>query len=512
MKFMVMNKNKQMRRCAAIGIRFVVFVLFLSLLLYGVNRTLTPKYEYANSNVPTTSTYRGFYDMERNTVDVLLLGSSHMACGISPQDMYDAAGIRSYNLANSLQPAWISYFWLKEALQYQSPRVVVLDCYYLFYTVGVYDTPTRTALDEMREGTVKMEAAKALASMEGGESELSYHFAAVRFHSRWSQLEEEDFTWAEEKIGRAMKGLYRAWDVCGVEDFAPIEPDPSDASVIPEEFDALQREYLDKIVDLCEEERIELVLIKTPSASETLERNAAIRAYAEEHGLTFYDFNEKVLYDEIDFNIATDMWDFKYDGEMNAHANPSGALKMSTFLANALIGVNGLEPVSDSQWEESRQISEYCWQDFVLPYAGDLLTYLGLLDQDRYSIFIAAKDDASSSLTQDVVDAMQSLGFTFDLMDHYRYSYVAIRNGDEITEILSEEEISVNGALRGGRVPYFVTSSGFLADNSTSIEIDGEEYSVNSRGLNIVVYDNEMHDVIDSVCFDTYDSAWTASR
>ena len=37
-----------------------------------------------------------------------------------------------------------------------------------------------------------------------------------------------------------------------------------------------------------------------------------------------------------------------------------------------------------------------------------------------------------------------------------------------------------------------------------SILINGKEYAVNSRGLNIVVYDNINKCVVDSICFDTH--------
>lgn len=37
----------------------------------------------------------------------------------------------------------------------------------------------------------------------------------------------------------------------------------------------------------------------------------------------------------------------------------------------------------------------------------------------------------------------------------------------------------------------------------SSIQIDGIEYSQNNRGLNIVVYDEALKKVVDSICFDT---------
>lgn len=127
-----------------------VFFLFLTLLmLYGLNRTLTPKYRYDSAN-PLSETYRGFYQMNKNTVDVLFLGSSHTACGFSPQELYDAYSIRSYNLGSNIQSLWTSYYWLKEALQNQSPKAVVLDIYSLFLDERENEASHRLAFDDMR--------------------------------------------------------------------------------------------------------------------------------------------------------------------------------------------------------------------------------------------------------------------------------------------------------------------------------------------------------------------------
>ena len=82
--------------------------------------------------LPTTLSYLNFYEMEEDTIDVLFMGSSLAATSYIPQELYDRYGITSYNLASEKQSPVISYYWLKEALRYQSPKVLILDCYYLF--------------------------------------------------------------------------------------------------------------------------------------------------------------------------------------------------------------------------------------------------------------------------------------------------------------------------------------------------------------------------------------------
>ena len=71
--------------------------------------------------------------------------------------------------------------------------------------------------------------------------------------------------------------------------------------------------------------------------------------------------------------------------------------------------------------------------------------------------------------------------------------------------------MQASGALADG-TPFILQSGGNQSSNHASIIVDGVEYAVNSRGLNIVVYDNFAHKVIDSVAFDTFDQSLAATR
>ena len=49
---------------------------------------------------------------------------------------------------------------------------------------------------------------------------------------------------------------------------------------------------------------------------------------------------------------------------------------------------------------------------------------------------------------------------------------------------------------------YKVISAGYDRGNLSSILLNGQEYSENTRGLNFVVYSNETHRILDEVTFD----------
>lgn len=66
----------------------LVFLTLLSVCAAAAWSVLVPKF-YSDNTWPTTSTYQGFYQMKKGTVDVLMFGSSHMASSVSPQRLYE---------------------------------------------------------------------------------------------------------------------------------------------------------------------------------------------------------------------------------------------------------------------------------------------------------------------------------------------------------------------------------------------------------------------------------------
>lgn len=473
--------------------------------VWAVNRTLTQKYGYYNSN-PLDKTFSGFYDMDPGSVDVLFFGSSHMGSGINPQELYDNFGIRGYNLGSNSQPMWISYYWLLEALQYQSPKAVVLDCYTLYIDGTEHESAARQALDSMRSGAVKREAVKTVCGLDEEQSPLSYFLMNIRFHTRWTGLNENDFLWGERDPVPMSKGFWRYINQCGDEKYEPFKEDMSAGM---EEFLPEPGEYLDKITELCREKGISLILVKTPTHFQTQKKHNAIAAYAEEHGLAFYDFNEIKMYKFIGFSYPEDMNDSSTSGNKNAHANPSGAKKMTLFIGQVLSREYGLPAVWDAQYEASRKFNDSIETAFELHNEESLESYLPMLKNPRYTVWIASRGEAFEGLSETQKEALKTLGLKINWDKAPGSNYLAVIDGGEIVyQKLSEEELETSGSFRGGQAIYQLAST----ESSGSIKINNSEKSKNKRGLNIVVYDNEYRTVIDAVCFDTHEAETKVSR
>lgn len=170
----------------------------------------------------------------------------------SPQEIYNSYGIRSYNLGSEQQSIFLSYFWLKEALRFQSPQVVVLDIRFLFNlhpenAINTTEGLTRKCLDPMKWSNVKVEAVNDLCSIDKSQTKQSYYLTNIRFHTRWLSLAEVDMVLAEAQNSE-LKG-YSAIADYGPESYTTFNlSDPNNY----EGFDPhpLMLEYLDRTTEI----------------------------------------------------------------------------------------------------------------------------------------------------------------------------------------------------------------------------------------------------------------------
>ena len=142
----------------------------------------------------------------------------------------------------------------------------------------------------------------------------------------------------------------------------------------------------------------------------------------------------------------------------------------------------------------------------------EICSYLDALAQNpQYTVFIALRDDGSHSMNEEICERLWALGLREDLRGHYRWSYYAVIEPDNVIEELSESELSATGTLSDG-AEYSVISQGGLSGAggaagrylTCSVKINGVDYAVKRIGLNFVVYDTENSRVVDSVEFNTY--------
>ena len=469
--------------------------LFLALLiasLLGINGILEGKYLLKNSDWPTTSTYRQFYEMEEDSIDVLFLGSSLVVNAVIPQEIYNEYGIRSYNLASEQQSIFLSYYWLREALRFQHPAAVVLDTKFMWLihpesVINTTEALTRKCLTPMKWSPVKREAVHELCRLDPAQSELSYYLTNIRFHSRWTELQEYDLSPAMLGAGSLMG--YGPLTAPGLESFETFES--ADTSVTTE-FLPLMQEYLDKITALCREEGIRLILISLPGNDMNDEAHNSYTRYAEENGLDYYNFCSTEIYRDIGAELPEEniVW----------HANVWGAVKESRYIGGLLRDTCGLPAVRDEQYERAKTVWAQALRSAELVRIGDQAEYLRALCDPGFAVFLAVQGNAGNVLPAEPIrEGLRGLGLQVRA-ERPPCSFAAVVLAGEVAaEESGDWPIFLSGSFRGGRAVYTLQSNGENLAPSSSIVVEGVPCSRQEPGLNIAVYDLQTNRLIDRV-------------
>jgi lysophospholipase L1-like esterase len=142
-------------------------------------------------------------------------------------------------------------------------------------------------------------------------------------------------------------------------DVLPAENVPTGRKLLDYSFGENAWKYLDMMRDLCEENDIQLVLIKAPSLYPYWyeEWDEQVAAYAQENGLPYLNFLK--LQDETGIDYSTDTYD------AGLHMNLSGAEKLADYIGKIL---SEEYQVPDRRGEEEL---EQIWKEKIEFYEAD---------------------------------------------------------------------------------------------------------------------------------------------
>jgi hypothetical protein len=124
-------------------------------------------------------------------------------------------------------------------------------------------------------------------------------------------------------------------------------------------------------------------------------------------------------------------------------------------------------------------------------------------------IFLSAMDEAKENLSKELINYLQQYGSKIETLP-FRSSYAGVLHDNKIVEAISDlgpvsiKADSTENAPLKGELNYEVKSAGFPLGNISEIKINGLDYSIKGRGINIVVYNINSEKVIDMINFDTH--------
>ena len=492
---------------------------------------LIPKWYYPDTTLPeaTSRAIQGFYDEPKDSIDCIILGTSHPLYGIQAMELYREYGITSYNLSTCAQPMQVSYYLLMEALKLQHPKIVVMDISNIFGKDGS-EAEWRYVIDNMKLSANKIKFAEVFNSRFENGTFINAIFPFFRYHDRWSSLNELDFTdffrnrhfyckgsyigtsqygavtneavmnaYADEMFG--MKDENVKYYVDGI-----LQNKIFENQLYKPEINREHLDYLLRIKKICDDNDIQLLLIKVPALSDPMYYDAAwtqiksdiARDLCAKYDIDYFD----IMYDEegalIDW--ATDTYDY------GSHMNIQGGIKVTTALGDYLVNKYGLVKSSYDYSEKDLQTYEIIRSISLLETETDFNEYINKLVNEfqKCLIIISASDNMVSGLSERDKTLLADLGLEMSFDDSMlRNSYIAVvDNGCTIYESASNRTAMYEGFV--GNTNYKISSKGFYLGSGSSIRIGDKEYSVNRSGINIVVFDKEYGLVLDSVNFGTF--------
>lgn len=337
-----------MEKIKSIGIILLKIALGMFLVI-SFNLLMMPKYINENQDgriIPEM--YR-----EKISPDIVFVGSSTVYSGVSPVALYEYYGMTSYVCSTSSQTSWNSYYILKEALSEFNPSLVVFDIGFLTESEDyVEEVSNRKAYDYMHNSLNKYEAISR--TMDDSESKWSYLMPVLRYHSRYNDLSIDDLKYMYYKP----EVTYNGFIMNKIMSPDIYEPE-NDWSSEDTSLNECNREYLQKIIELCNEKGIQLFLIKTPSYKpkwgSVFEED--IKNVANENGLMYVNFDAYSAMMGIDWPQDTP--------DNGRHLNLYGAEKYSYFLGSVIYDhFDTLDRRDDSEYNS-------IWNEKVIRYDND---------------------------------------------------------------------------------------------------------------------------------------------
>ena len=297
-----------------IVLRTLLFLLLLASTFYVVDKTLQFKYDDGITPI------EDFYVYPKDSIDVLLLGSSHMGVNIDTTILCNDYGIASYKMWGDTQPIWISYHHLVEALKTQHPKVVVLEALGLSHGID-YSGYTNSVKNTMglRWSLNKVQA--ILASYEPEDYESAF-FPLAQYHSRYAELNEKDFSYYFWDHPYSEHNT-RDWNI-----ICPMDAPSTTQEKLP--IGEKQLKYFKKIQYLCKKNQIPLLVLTSPYTAPEDERarlNSA-NEYLEQEGIPNLDCLTN--YEAYGFDFSTDF------GDNAGHLNSTGCAKLTAILGQYL--------------------------------------------------------------------------------------------------------------------------------------------------------------------------------
>lgn len=304
----------------------ILFVIILLGMLNVINKILYP-------TTDITRNWHQFYSLEPNSVDTIILGSSHAYASFNTPYLREKTGKNVYILASNSQAVLQSYYNLKEILKYQTPECVILEAFSINdnsnFRIST-DTPDKDwrkegNIDGMRFGLAKIQAVLA----QYYPSNWGYAFLPIiRTHHNWKNVVQiQDNLQETQKSFCDFRPSKTGMSKEVMDQYAGLEKNNEEYVISQENITAFHQ-----MASFCRQKNIEFYVVMCPMYDKYIQSinydswNSKIEELCQQEQVPYLDCNYH--YQEIGL-CAQDFENIFID---YIHLNNNGADKVTNFV------------------------------------------------------------------------------------------------------------------------------------------------------------------------------------
>ena len=310
----------------------------------------------------------GFYQEERDSVDVVLIGASDIYTSFMPGRAYEQYGFTSYLMASESITSEGVITAVKEAVRTQHPGMIVVEANAFLYGDSRNDANEahiHKFFDNLPMSFNKLEYIQKSVPVD---QKWEYIFPLIKYHSLWTEYPERLYM-AASNLSLDVRGQNY---LKGFRSTAKIfkGKKPSLNSKLSEEngeleLDSKLESQLLDLLGYCEKNNVSLMFVRAPhyvteKTYKRVLRSNKMAKLVNSYGYSYYTLENDAVRIGID-----DKKDFYNEDHMNVY----GALKFTDYLAEKILYREELKtrPLSDEQrenWKEvvtsTNQLYRYC--------------------------------------------------------------------------------------------------------------------------------------------------------
>lgn len=300
-------------------LRVTVFFAILIALVIPLSKVMTSTEDYRNYQW-----IHGFFEERENSLDAVYLGSSGTYAFWAAPLAWENYGIAVYPVVSNAQPLAAAEYIIREGRKTQPNALYIVKVSML--GVDFTSPQLHYLLDYFPNSLNKIKMTDTLLDLSGYEDKdrLEFYFPLYRYHSRWSELTENDFDYELDglKGGSTYKSfLQKSTDVSA-------SYRQTDRRVpLPDSVYG----YLDSLLNYCDKESVRVLFVVSPHNNVNENELALLNSICDivqVRGYPVLDMND--LTDEIGLDRTTDYYNA-------GHTNVHGAVKITDYLSQYLV-------------------------------------------------------------------------------------------------------------------------------------------------------------------------------